>query len=354
MNPQDKVERVLKEMHVMFSKGLEVGGAPDKMVVDRAEFMNLLDRLTTGIYEMMDEYEQTRSSRMAAERNFRRSADEIIEQANASAEDVYAASILYTADAIGKIRALMDQTNDSMNELFIQFRRELRDQKDQLRANESELQAQLADLSDTRKYLSVLRDINREQERKNRDLEAEREIGNQYARNLFHATVSSTEAGTGVSQPAGNAVRPGQPAGNAERPIRPAAPVTGADRAAGSASGSAPVSGEQPEVTVNRDASYFKWKAWRDSLEAEERAGAADRDEAAGSARSSGTIQNRPAGPMRVTPVKQEPEVRYPTEDVIYQQVQDEERKKAEAERDTGQIGAGEVIKNIIFGRDQE
>ncbi len=297
MNSQDKVERVLKEMHIMFSKSLEAGGMPDKMVVDRSEYMDLLDRLTTGIYEMMEEYEQTRQSRMAAERGFRRSAEEIIDQANANAEDIYAASVLYTADAIGKIRALLDQTSDSMNELFIQFRRDLRDQKDLLRTHESELQAQLADLSDTRKYLSVLRDINREQERKNRDLEAEREVGNQYARNLFRSVVSPAEARSGESAAEGTA--------NDVVPMARAA-------------------GEEPEITVNRDATYFKWKDEKEN------------------------------GPRRVTPMQQEPEPKIPDEDAIYQQAMDDEQTPAQESRNTGQMGAGEVLKTIIFGRDQE
>ncbi len=334
MSPQDKVERVLKEMHVMFSKSLEVGGMPDKMIIDRAEFMSLLDRLTQGIYELMEQYELTQQSRMAAERNFRRSADEIIEQANASAEDVYAASVLYTADAIGKIRALMDRTNDSMNELFIQFRRELRDQKDQLRANESELQAQLADLSDTRKYLSVLRDINREQERKNRDLEAEREIGNQYARNLFHATVSSSDSDSGSGNGAG-AGGPGNGAGEGAAPS------------------------EQPDVTVNRDSAYFKWKAQQEAAGQPGGQGQPGRGAGAGASRQNGSgsgsvIQNRQTGPMRVTPTQHEPEEKYPNEDAIYQQVLEDERRREAEENDSGQLNPGEVLKNIIFGRDQE
>ncbi len=227
MHSQDKVERVLKEMHIAFSKGMSYGSpAEDKMVIDRREFLDLLDRLTKGIYDMMEQYDLTRQARLNAERSFRRTADEIIEKANANAEDIYAASVLYTADTIGKIRHLMDQTNDSMNELFIQFRRELKEQKDLLRAHESELQSQLADLTDTRKYLNVLRDINREQERKNRDLDAEREKGSQYARNMFHAAASGSDVKEKARQ------------------------VTGELPA-----------GERPEVTVNTNAEYFKWKA---------------------------------------------------------------------------------------------
>ena len=61
-----------------------------KVIIDRKQFLNLLDRLNQGIYDMMDQYEQTRQSRSNAERAFRKKGDEIIEAANANAEDVYA------------------------------------------------------------------------------------------------------------------------------------------------------------------------------------------------------------------------------------------------------------------------
>ncbi len=325
MNPQDKVERVLKEMHLIFSRSLEYGDSPDQIIMDRAEFMKLLDRLTKGIYEMMEQYEQTRQARLAAERSFKRNAEEIIEQANANAEDVYAASVLYTADAIGKIRSLMDQTNDSMNELFMQFRRELRDQKDLLRAHESELQAQLADMTDTRKYLSILRDINREQERKNRDLEAEREIGNQYARNLFRAAVSPAE---------------GKPAANA-----PAGQVSGAPTEGNTAH--APVSGDKPEVTVNKNASYFKWKEDREDNQE-------DSGESVPDAEKAQIGQEGAKSVIPTQPPKEDAAEKSAREDDIYRQVLEEERKQDEEEEDSGQIGAGDVLRTILFGRDPE
>lgn len=72
MSPQDKVERVLKEIHVAFSKSETYNGHPDKVIIDRKQFLNLLDRLNQGIYDMMDQYEQTRQSRSNAERAFRK------------------------------------------------------------------------------------------------------------------------------------------------------------------------------------------------------------------------------------------------------------------------------------------
>lgn len=185
---------------------------------------------------MMDQYEQTRQSRSNAERAFRKKGDEIIEAANANAEDVYAASVIYTADMIGAIRELMDHTNDSMNDLFLQFRKDLREQKDKLQAHENELQGQLADLTDTKKYLSIIDDINKERARKKRDLDAERETGVQYAKNMIYTPPSSPEIkvneqyfeNSGTKKPEDILCEP--------------APA------------------EKPDIKINTNAAYFKWR----------------------------------------------------------------------------------------------
>ena len=72
MSPTDKVERVLKEIHIMFSKCESVDRDPGKIMVDRKQFLSLLDRLNQGIYDMMEQYEQTRQSRDHAERAFKK------------------------------------------------------------------------------------------------------------------------------------------------------------------------------------------------------------------------------------------------------------------------------------------
>ena len=245
MSPQDKVERVLKEIHVTFSRSEMMDGHPDKVIIDRKKFLGLLDRLNQGIYDMMDQYEQTRQSRNNAERAFRKKGDEIIEAANANAEDVYAASVIYTADMIGAIRDLMDQTNDSMNDLFMQFKKDLREQKDKLQSHENELQGQLADLADTKKYLSVIDDINRQRARKNRDLEAEKEAGVQYARNMMY--IPPSEPDIKVNE---------QYFEN-----------SGTKRPEDILSDGAPA--EKPDIKINTDAAYFKWKASQEAQQAE-------------------------------------------------------------------------------------
>lgn len=311
MSPQDKVERVLKEIHVAFSKSETYNGHPDKVIIDRKQFLNLLDRLNQGIYDMMDQYEQTRQSRNNAERAFRKKGDEIIEAANANAEDVYAASVIYTADMIGAIRELMDHTNDSMNDLFLQFRKDLREQKDKLQAHENELQGQLADLTDTKKYLSIIDDINKERARKKRDLDAERENGVQYAKNMIYTPPSSPEIkvneqyfeNSGTKKP--------------EDILREPAPA------------------EKPDIKINTNAAYFKW---RESQNAK-----ADGQEQTADAADGSVGEN----------VHPNPE--FPDEESIRQAVLADEFAAEQAQntaRKKEKRDAGSLLKDLIFGKE--
>lgn len=309
MSPQDKVERVLKEIHVTFSKSEMVDGHPDKVIIDRKKFLGLLDRLNQGIYDMMDQYEQTRQSRNNAERAFRKKGDEIIEAANANAEDVYAASVIYTADMIGAIRDLMDQTNDSMNDLFMQFKKDLREQKDKLQSHENELQGQLADLADTKKYLSIIDDINRQRVRKNRDLEAEKEAGVQYARNMMY--IPPSEPDIKVNE---------QYFEN-----------SGTKRPEDILSDGAPV--EKPDIKINTNAAYFKWKASQEAQQNHLESGTESAEE----------LQEYP-NPEFPDEASIRRAVR--EDELLQEQEQYENRKKEKRD-------ASSILKDLIFGKEE-
>ena len=127
----------------------------------------------------------------------------------------------------------------------MQFKKDLREQKDKLQSHENELQGQLADLADTKKYLSVIDDINRQRARKNRDLEAEKEAGVQYARNMMY--IPPSEPDIKVNE---------QYFEN-----------SGTKRPEDILSDGAPA--EKPDIKINTDAAYFKWKASQEAQQAE-------------------------------------------------------------------------------------
>lgn len=253
MSPQDKVERVLKDLHVFFSKCESYQGKPDKVVVDRRQFLELLDRLNKGIFEMMDTYEHTRESRARAELAFENKGKEMIADAEQKAEDVYAASVIYTANMLGEVQRLIDQANDSINDVFVQFKRELRGKKEVVRSNELELESQLHDLADAKTYQDMLSEVRREQRRQHRiedlhklQLEAENPSG--------QGSIYTPAVNADVKVNEEYFEKQGISPENAKTGYVPAP---------------APLVNEKPEVKVNMESEYFKRKAAAEKAERE-------------------------------------------------------------------------------------
>lgn len=255
MSPQDTVERVLKDIHVMFSKCESYEGRPDQVIVDRKRFLELLDRLNRGIFDMMEAYEHTRESRTRAELAFQHKGQEMIDDASQKADDVYAASVIYTANMLGQVQALIDEANESMNDVFRSFKRELRNQKEIVKSNEMELESQLHDMADARVYQSMLEDIRRDQRKQDTKERSERE-GRRSDR----------------TKPYGKG-RIYTPAVSADIKINEAyfekTGISAEDAKSGYVPSPAPLTAEKPEVKVNLNAEYFKRKA---ALEAEAKA----------------------------------------------------------------------------------
>ena len=109
MSSQDKLEKVLRDIHVLISRS-EVYET-DRIIVNKQDMFGLIDRLNASIYEIMEEYELTKQSRDKAEREHRKQGDKIIWDASRKAEDIYAASVMYMYEALNGIQEIMRQAN---------------------------------------------------------------------------------------------------------------------------------------------------------------------------------------------------------------------------------------------------
>lgn len=166
MSSQDKLEKVLRDIHVLISRS-EVH-SKDRIIVNKLEMFGLIDRLNTSIYEIMEEYELTKQSRDRAEREHKKQGDKIIWDASRKAEDIYAASVMYTDEALNHIQAIMEESTEQIREVQDAMIRDLEEKKQIVRTNQLELKAQLQDLVDTEKYLTLIEERNKEIEREKR------------------------------------------------------------------------------------------------------------------------------------------------------------------------------------------
>jgi hypothetical protein len=165
MGAQDNLEKVLRNLHVLLSKSEAYPKEPSKVIVDKQKMLDLLNELNECAYDIMDEYELTKQSRNKAEREFQKKGDQIIWDASRKAEDIYAASVMYTDEALTHLQEVIKEANASVEEIYHKMNEQLEEQEKVCRANQLELKSQLQNLLDTEKYLNIIEDRNKERER---------------------------------------------------------------------------------------------------------------------------------------------------------------------------------------------
>ena len=165
MSIQDKVEHILKNIHLLFSQSEAYDESGEWIIVDKAHVFELLEQLNLAIYEVMDQYEVTSQKHELAQRRCGKQGQEIIQKANRHADDIYAASIMYTDDAINRICHIMEDANDSVQKVFRKLNSEMEEERERVRHNQLELTGQLQDFADTQKYVKIIEEINKKLER---------------------------------------------------------------------------------------------------------------------------------------------------------------------------------------------
>lgn len=168
MSVQDKIERVLKSIHLLFSHSAPYGESGDKIIVEKKVVFELLEQLNLAVYEAMDQYEITTRKHEIAQRRCEKRGEEIIDKASKHADDIYAASIMYTDDAINRICYIMDDAQQAVQNIFHKMNAEMENQRDRVKRNQLELTGQLRDFADTEKYVKLIQEVNKQAEKEHR------------------------------------------------------------------------------------------------------------------------------------------------------------------------------------------
>ena len=241
MNSQGRIEQILKDIHLMVAKAPQLQGEPNSVVIDKTELLQYLEAISRATYDMMDEYAISNQERERVKRELREEGEAIVQNANERAEDVYGASVLYMDDAIIRLVRILEETQRSVDTLYKDINYSIDSQIRELRTNQNELQDQMLEMRDANIYLSVLNERRKKIEKNKQEM------------HVFSA--ARTQDIAKQLQEASLSIKAGRPeikinqAYFAKKGIDP--------------SGVEPISEpkkEAPEVKVNLDSNYFKWK----------------------------------------------------------------------------------------------
>lgn len=161
MSAQDKTEQVLRALHVMLAQSRVYDAEHGLVIVDKREMIQLFSELNQCIYEIMDEHELTRKGRDEAERLARKKGEEIITDASKKAEDVYAASVLYTDEALRLVQDIMQEAAESIKEVCDRMEGDIQKERQRVKRDQLDLKGYLQDLKDTDEYLKLIDDRNK-------------------------------------------------------------------------------------------------------------------------------------------------------------------------------------------------
>ncbi|MBR5338287.1 MAG: hypothetical protein IK152_09910 [Lachnospiraceae bacterium] len=165
----DKIEKILKEIHVLLSGCPSANESGSEVIVNKKEVFMLLERLNYALLEIMDAYEVNELSKERAIQRVQKDAQKIIDDASKSAEEIYAASIIYSDDALNELRDTVNKSRKNVMKEYEAMLKKIDSQVELIGKNRDELHMQLADLSSGNEYLNIIID-----EKKRREKERER------------------------------------------------------------------------------------------------------------------------------------------------------------------------------------
>lgn len=162
----EDLEQIMRKIHVLFAKCEPYGAEEDnRIIVPKKEVFRLLEQLNYAVAAMQDAYECTAESRERGMNEYKRKGEKMLQIAQEGADDVYAASLIYTDNMIYELADLMTAARQSLRDDYARFVKCIEEQEKILAANQEEVKEQLRAMAEGEKYLRLIR---RENARLNR------------------------------------------------------------------------------------------------------------------------------------------------------------------------------------------
>lgn len=240
MKIQNQVEQLLKEIHLMVE---DCKPAPEQLnyvIINKLELYEKLNDISKSMFDMMDEYAISQVGKEKTKRDLREQGEAIVDHASQKADDVYAASVLYMDEAITRLVHILDNAQKQADVVYKELSQSMETERRGLRSNQNELQDQMFDMRDSNLYLNVLDERRRKMEKAKTE--------NQLVMPEIAKDVLNILQGGSVSLKSGKA----------DVKVNPAY-FEKAGRSFEEAGLDEPVK-EAPDVKVNMNSNYFKWK----------------------------------------------------------------------------------------------
>ena len=171
---QDKLEQIMRQIYLMLSNCEESAYSSEDLIVPKKRIFQLLEELNYTVYDLREQYEATVTSRERGLAEQERKMAQIKEEAKGRAEDTYAASLLYAREMFMEMRKTTEQLCQNLRKEYNETLRSYEDSLRYLQENEESMVAQMSLMMDSKKYLRLIEQQNKEKEKKQNLTEEEK------------------------------------------------------------------------------------------------------------------------------------------------------------------------------------
>ncbi len=158
----EELEQIMRRIHVLFAKCEPYGNEGEgKIIVPKKELFRLLEKLSYAVIRMMDEYEGTAESRERGMTAYQREGERIKAAAQAGADDVYAASLIYTDNMLEELHDLVADAKEELWEQYARMAGRLDSHARLLSEDQEEIKQLLTAMAQGGKYLKIIEHENK-------------------------------------------------------------------------------------------------------------------------------------------------------------------------------------------------
>jgi len=195
---QEKLEQILRQIYLMLSNCEESAYSSEDLIVPKKRIFQLLEELNYTVYDMMEQYEGTMTSRERGLAEHERKMAQIKEEAKGRAEDTYAASLLFARDMFMEMKKTTEQLCKNLRKEYNDTLRNYEESLRYLQENEDSMVEQMNLMMDSKKYLRLIEQQNKDKEKKQELTEEEKK--RLAEREAEQAELAAAEAASELNQ----------------------------------------------------------------------------------------------------------------------------------------------------------
>ena len=157
MTEQERLEEILRNIHVLFAEAEPMLDDDDLVVVNQQDLYRLLEALNRCVADIMERYEVTQQSREAAENRTRKDLEKMVSKAQKTADEIYAASLLYMDGTLQEMNRRMQRMQKDVQAITGALTDDMEEKLRSVNENREELRAQMHTLMEDEAYLELVR-----------------------------------------------------------------------------------------------------------------------------------------------------------------------------------------------------